>query len=257
MIYQVEKKDLHKLNPIFSSMKDTMIASCLQGHMGTAWVDDISQPRVAQINVGVFMFLAGDPTTPAAKEVLVNLPEHSYIIVNTQEWKTLIEDLHVGSYQKFSRYAFKRDPNLFDKQKLEGNLKRLAPDYILRPIDKEIAHMDSFHALSEDFTYQYDSIAHYLEKSLGFAILYKDQVVSVASAYSVYDGGLEIEVDTHPEFRRKGLALIVSSALILESLRRNIYPNWDAVDLNSVQLAEKLGYEVDTAYDTYYIHYTG
>jgi len=225
--------------------------------MGTAWVDDISQPRVAQINVGVFMFLAGDPTTPAAKEVLVNLPEHSYIIVNTQEWKTLIEDLHVGSYQKFSRYAFKRDPNLFDKQKLEGNLKRLAPDYILRPIDKEIAHMDSFHALSEDFTYQYDSIAHYLEKSLGFAILYKDQVVSVASAYSVYDGGLEIEVDTHPEFRRKGLALIVSSALILESLRRNIYPNWDAVDLNSVQLAEKLGYEVDTAYDTYYIHYTG
>ena len=60
-----------------------------------------------------------------------------------------------------------------------------------------------------------------------------------------YVEGIEIEVDTVPEERRKHLATIVCSALILKCLEEGLYPSWDAQSMNSVRLAESLGYEYD------------
>ena len=76
-------------------------------------------------------------------------------------------------------------------------------------------------------------------------------IVSGASSYSRYREGIEIEVDTVPEERNKGLAAIVCAALILDCLEEGLYPSWDAQNLTSVHLAEKLGYELDHAYTAY------
>ncbi|MCR5501716.1 MAG: GNAT family N-acetyltransferase [Lachnospiraceae bacterium] len=62
---------------------------------------------------------------------------------------------------------------------------------------------------------------------------------------------MEIEVDTVEEERRKGLATIVSAALILRCLDEGLYPSWNAQNMKSVRLAEKLGYEFDHEYTTY------
>lgn len=43
--------------------------------------------------------------------------------------------------------------------------------------------------------------------------------------------------------------------LILDCLDKGKYPNWDAANLNSVSLAEKLGYVLEESYDTSYINY--
>ena len=51
--------------------------------------------------------------------------------------------------------------------------------------------------------------------------------------------------------RRKGLALIACSALILRCLEEGLYPSRDAQNMNSVHLAEKLGYEFDHEYEVY------
>ncbi|MGL5086426.1 MAG: GNAT family N-acetyltransferase, partial [Clostridium sp.] len=64
-----------------------------------------------------------------------------------------------------------------------------------------------------------------------------------------------IEIDTHPEHRRKGLATVAASALILDCIKRGKYPSWDAANLESVDLAKKLGYVFKEAYDTYFIDY--
>jgi len=66
-----------------------------------------------------------------------------------------------------------------------------------------------------------------------------------------YVEGIEIEVDTVPEERRKHLATIVCSALILKCLEEGLYPSWDAQSMNSVRLAESLGYEYDHDYIAY------
>ena len=44
---------------------------------------------------------------------------------------------------------------------------------------------------------------------------------------------------------------IVCSALILKCLEEGLYPSWDAQSMNSVRLAESLGYEYDHDYIAY------
>jgi len=94
----------------------------------------------------------------------------------------------------------------------------------------------------------------YIHRGVGFCILHIGQIVCCASSYSVYDDGIEIEIDTHPDCRRKRLATVAASALILDCLDRGKYPSWDAANLESVALAKKLGYVLHDPYDTYYIH---
>ena len=77
------------------------------------------------------------------------------------------------------------------------------------------------------------------------------RIVAGASSYTRYNEGIEIEVDTVPEERRKGLALAACAALILRCLDEGLYPSWDAQNMNSVHLAEKLGYEFDHEYTAY------
>ena len=95
----------------------------------------------------------------------------------------------------------------------------------------------------------------YEKYGLGVILLKDGQVVSGASSYSAYKGGIEIEIDTRKDYRRKGLASICGAKLILECLDRGLYPSWDAQNMGSVALAEKLGYHFDHAYDAYEVQW--
>ena len=230
-----------------------MILSYLQGHMGHAWADDPEIPTVAQVVVGDFIFYAGNPNTKGAEELLYNIPEDSLVIVNTDKWKNRIETTYKGSIEKFQRYAFKKNAEYLHCDHIRSFLNELPKGYELKKVDKTLAYDTSFQELSEDFTSQFESIDDYINRGIGYCILNDGQVVCGASSYSIYEDGIEIEIDTHPNHRRKGLATIAASALILDCLDRGIYPSWDAANLQSVNLAQKLGYVLDNAYDTYYI----
>lgn len=239
---------------MFEDLDSTIILSCLQGHMGTAWVNDLENPTVAQIIVGIFSFYAGDPNATEAEELLYNLPEDILVIVNTDEWKKRLETVHKGAFDKFQRYKFRKNPADLNSSYLETLLLKLPEEYELKRIDATIANDPSLHEISEDFTCQFDSIEDYLNRGAGFAILHHGQVVCGASSFSIYDDGIEIEVGTHPNHRRKGLATVVSSALMLDCLARGMYTSWDAANPESAKLAKQLGYVYEEAYDTYYIN---
>lgn len=240
---------------MFDGMDSTIILSCLQGHMGTAWVDDLENPTVAQVTVGIFVFFAGNPNTKIAEELLYNLSEYSLAIVNTEEWKNRIETIHKGSIEKFQRYKFNKNPEHLDKTHIQKLLTPLPEGYELKKIDATISKEPSLHELSEDFIAQFNSIDDFIDRGVGFAILKEGQVVCGATSFSIYDDGIEIEIATHPQHRRKGLAIITASALILDCLERGIYPSWDGANNESVKLAEKLGYIFKESYDTYFIDY--
>ncbi|OPJ64374.1 GNAT acetyltransferase [Clostridium oryzae] len=97
------------------------------------------------------------------------------------------------------------------------------------------------------------SLEEFLEHGIGYVIVHNGEIISGASSYSYCEGSIEITIGTKKEFRRKGLALAVASKLIVECMERNIYPAWDAANLESVALAEKLGYHFDKAYEVYSI----
>ena len=99
--------------------------------------------------------------------------------------------------------------------------------------------------------------ATYQKLGLGVVILSDGQLVSGASSYTTYENGIEIQVDTKNEYRRKGLAEICSAKLILMCLERGLYPSWDAQNKGSLALAEKLGYHYSHTYTAYEVYEYG
>ena len=85
-------------------------------------------------------------------------------------------------------------------------------------------------------------------RKIGVVISKDGLIISGASSYSRYQNGIEIEIDTRKEYRRNGFACICAAKLILECLKRNLYPSWDAHNKASAALAEKLGYHYSHAY---------
>ncbi|WP_026690477.1 GNAT family N-acetyltransferase [Alteribacter aurantiacus] len=253
MIYKADQHARENMGPLFKEMDSTIVLSYLQGHMGTGWVDNLENPTVAQITVGIFVFYAGNPHTKEVNELLLNLPDFTLAIVESDEWKEMIETVHQGAFEKFSRYRFEKDRKHIDREHIQNIMSELPEDYEIKNVDDEIVKKASFHDLSEDFISQFNSEDDFIQRGMGYAILHERRVVSAATSFSIYDDGIEIEVASDPDYRRKGLASIVSAALMLECLDQGKHPSWDGANQESVELAKKLGYVLKDSYDTYFI----
>ena len=241
-----ELEDTSKAVSLFDGWQESLIWSCLQKVMGKVYVTDIEDPKSAFAFVGCFGFLAGVPD----EELVKNKPAGFVILVpQNTEWAELIESIYPDA-RKMTRYAIKKDTS-FDVDLLKKNLLLLPEEYELRNIDGEIYDKCLENPVTADFVSAFGSKEKYLKDGRGVVILKDGAIVSGASSYTRYNEGIEIEVDTKEPERRKNLALISCSALILRCLEEGLYPSWDAQNMNSVHLAEKLGYEFDHEYTAY------
>lgn len=184
------------------------------------------------------------------RELVVKKP-HGFVIMVPQNeaWSALIEECY-PSAKKVERYAIKKD-TIFDVEMLRKEVGKLPPGYELRQIDSVIYDQCLESPVTADFVSAFESKEQYLRIGRGMVILKDGKIVSGASSYTRFNEGIEIEVDTIEPERRKHLATIVCSALILKCLDEGLYPSWDAQNMHSVRLAEKLGYEFDRAYTAY------
>lgn len=244
MIYEIE--DTSKVRSIFEGWEETLIYSCLQKVMGKIFVSDMDNPKSALAYVGCFGFYAGEPD----KELVINKPA-GFVIMTPQneDWAKLIEECFPLA-KRVTRYAIKKD-TIFDKEALRNEIDKLPQGYELTKIDSAIYDKCLLNPVTADFVSSFNSKKHYLTMGRGMVILKDGRIVSGASSYTRYNEGIEIEVDTVKEERRKHLATIVCSALILNCLEEGLYPSWDAHNMNSVHLAEKLGYELSHEYVAY------
>ena len=239
----------------FSGWEDMLIEACLEGEMGRLWADDLSNPRAVRAISGDFCFLAGDPGSPAASALASSLPEtakDSLLMVPCGEgWERVIEAAWPGRYAKILRYAVHGEPDAFDRKYLADLAKRLPAGVRLCPIGRELYGKLLKEEWSRDFCSNFPSWESYCRNGLGFAALADGEPVSGASSYVACSRGIEIEVDTHPGYRRQGLAAACCARLILECLEQGRYPSWDAANLASVALSQKLGYHLAHEYLTY------
>lgn len=244
MIYELE--DTKKAEGLFDGWQETLIYSCLQNVMGRIYVTDPDEPVSALAYVGCFGFLAGKPD----RELAAGKPEGFSILVPQNEaWEQVIEDVYPDA-RKVIRYAIRKDTR-FNKAVLKKNIDMLPAGYEIRQIDSEIYDRCLEDPQTRDFVSSFDDKEHYLKLGRGITIVKDGKVVAGASSYTRYKEGIEIEVDTVESERRNHLATVACSALILRCLEEGLYPSWDAQNMNSVRLAEKLGYEFDHEYVAY------
>ncbi len=249
MVYELT--DTSKVEKLFEGWEETLIYSCLQKVMGKIYVTDLENPVSAFAFVGCFGFFAGEPD----RELVANKPDGFVIMVpQNEEWAKLIEECH-ASAKRVARYAIKKDTK-FDTALLQAAVNSLPDGYEIKRIDADIYDKCLEDPVTEDFVSSFDSKEKYLEMGRGMVVMKGDKIAAGASSYTRYNEGIEIEVDTVESERRKHLATTACAALILLCLDEGLYPSWDAQNMNSVHLAEKLGYEFDHEYVAYEVDRT-
>ena len=239
---------------LFEKWQDTMVWSCLQGVMGRLYADARETPKSAMAMLGDFCFFAGEPN----RELAVYKPEgckQDFIIMtaDSQEWFAMIESVYRDNAKKVRRYAFRKEGMAFNREKLISYTEAIGAEYHLQMIDAKLFHYCREQKWSRDLVSLYADYDAYQKLGLGVVALKDGEPVSGASSYSRYQNGIEIQIDTKEAYRRRGLATACGAKLILACLDRGLYPSWDAQNLWSVGLAEKLGYTFDHEYTAYEI----
>lgn len=245
---KIENTD--KVKYLFEGWNETLIWSCLQKTMGEIYADDGENPVSAMAILGDFCFFAGKEN----EKLVMNIKKDFIIAVpQNEKWATLIEKCYDSRAKRVTRYAIKKEYDIFDKEKLEKVVDGLSDEYSIKIIDEEIYNQCKESKWCADLVSQYTDYEMYKKYGLGVAVLKGGRIISGASSYSHYNDGIEIEIDTKKEYRRQGLAYVCGAKLIIECLKRGLYPSWDAQNKWSVALAEKLGYHYESEYTAYEI----
>lgn len=250
MVYELQNTE--RAAALFAGWQETMLLSCLQGIMGKIMVTDTEAPASALAEIGCFSFFAGVPD-----EELVRYKTHGFriLVPRNGAWELLIEACFPKS-GRVMRYAIRKD-TVFDRERLHVLANQLPKDCERKLIDGELYDRCLESPVTADFVSAFGSKEKFLEYGLGMVILKNGKIVSGASSYARYRDGIEIEVDTVRSERRRHLATAVCAALILRCLDAGLYPSWDAQNLASVHLAEKLGYRFSHAYPAYEVEDSG
>lgn len=77
MIYEANIHTRKKLVSMFEDFNNVVLLSYLQGHMGTAWVNDLENPTVAQVTVGILHFTL---------ETQIRKKQKSYYVIFQKEF---------------------------------------------------------------------------------------------------------------------------------------------------------------------------
>lgn len=238
-------EDLNKLRYLFKDIRFYMGNSVLDGLMGRAYADNIDNPKFAILIVRSYCFMSGNLEKQNLKELIDN-KLNGYKIIPSDNLKTAIEELFGDNVNKTERYSLKKDPE-FDKERLQDYVGKISKDYNFQKIDKMLAEK-----IKET---QFINITDNYEKyGIGYCCIYNNEIVGVASSNIFYKDGIEVNIKVKEEHRRKGIATALASQLILECLKQNKKISWDASNLNSVGLAQKLGFEYDSTYSTYILN---
>lgn len=238
---------------LFAGWDETIIWSCLQKVMGCVYANGTKNPTAAAALLGDFGFLAGQADTDFLLALKKDVCRKNFIILVPQNtsWNAAIEACYGDDCRRVTRYAFQKGGESFDPSKLERLAGGLPAEYRLTMINRQWYACCQKTHWCRDLVAQYKSFEEYAKWGLGVLVLRGSVPVSGASSYSSYRFGIEVEIDTRQEYRRKGLAAACGARLILECLKRNLYPSWDAQNAWSAALAQKLGYRFSHEYTAY------
>lgn len=249
MIYELETTAYEKARPLFQGMGHSQLFAdaIFEGnHVGRVFVDDPECPTTALIApMCEFFFTAGRTDNTAFNQAMRALilselvsPEGDLLLFPTSEaWQSAL-DMLFADYARLhiARKAFTFIPTMF-AERHAGWRTWLPSGYAIHQYDLALAENTEL----ADF---WGSLANFLARGFGFAVVKGDEVISRCHTVMVGGGEAEINIETAEPYRRQGYAMLAACAFIEHCLEQGLRPAWSCWDNNipSQILAQRLGF---------------
>jgi len=254
MLSELPPDHRQALRPLFDGFPGLhgCVDAALEGAMGRAWADDPAAPSVALLQLD-FYLLAGDPRAAAAEEAVRMPSPPASIAVSSPAWEPPLREVWDEQLAMRTRVAFR--PGRWDRERLRGFIDALPAAFTLKRITAACA--PRFGELADSLVYNFASLQDFVARGAGFGVEHEGRFVSGCSSFALSSRSLEFEIQTHPDFRRRGLASAAAAAMIEHCVERGLEPCWDAHNEISAALAAKLGFVDQAPYTAYELRQPG
>jgi len=197
------------------------------------------------ITVGDFVELIGSFDEEIYKKIIE--PKEVHLMAPPATWKKALEKRFSGKISEYTRVSFHPMVATFAAKaatafKKEKKLSIEGYPVEIKPIEKKLLPV----LLEEEWSS--DVVANTMVNNkkdfqgFGFVAGIGTKIIGGIGCYTLYRNGIEIEIDTQAEYRRRGIATLLSLRMLEECGRRNLACHWDAMNIASASLAKKLGF---------------
>lgn len=191
-----------------------------------------------------FIFLAGAVNTAQLAKLETSWKYRMFVCLS-QEW----EDALLSSYKSIvpiTRYQMEFDMLDINSNKLGNMIHSIPPQFSISEFNEKAYNAHPFgHGVN------YKNFEDFRQTGAGAVIWHQDDIVASASSFLTYHNEVELDISTLPEYRRKGLGIACAAKMILACKEKNILVHWDAQNIASKRMAEKLGYKLAHEYLAY------
>ncbi|UCG01377.1 MAG: GNAT family N-acetyltransferase [Candidatus Heimdallarchaeota archaeon] len=257
MIQQIPQNQLMNFWHYFKNHKmKNPLAQNLAWSKVKGFSDNLDNPDIVMFLFNHWAcYLAGNNESEKLKEFLAKIPEKAIIYVPSLEWEPRLKP-----YWTYFGYLSRTELSAqnLSLEKIRRLSTALPEGFQIKRVDLEVAKR----ILSQNLADHWVNVINYLggpekfiEEGVGFCIQEGEKVVSIVMGYKAsmpITQSIELDIVTHPDYRGRGFATLVSAKLIEYLLKEGIEPHWDAANPLSSKLATKLGFTDPEPYKCYY-----
>lgn len=244
MIYKYPQEKRAEMLPLFQGLEylEALVLGILTSDLGKVYVDDLNNPVNSMLVYEEAMLVAfgGSGVGATAVELFSKIPKRAAFVYPNEKWAALIKEYFNGKLKFQTRTKFS-SANL-DIEKIR-KLKDVIPEgYIIVKINDDV--IDKFEERTVSKISRFcGSIDNFRKNGFGFCALYNGKIAAdITNGGISYKNAFEIDIETHPDHRRRGLATVLAAYMIEYSLENGLDPRWDAENKPSADFALKLGY---------------
>ena len=229
---------------IISLFKDytfwrTFMDLVLYQNMGLA-IADRPNPKMAVLFFSGAVVYGGKVEPEVACDLVKQLPVQPMVLGSDPEWYKYLKAFEFA--QRTEKQRFYHPSNSLNFEKTHRLSKQAIPGYTIRRIEPS-DDQELFEKLGwEHQRYHYKDMDQFVTDGLGYCAVQNHTICAAVSCFARYRNEAEIQITTHVDHRRKGLAQALAARFILDCQNKGIECPWDATDEASANLANKLGY---------------
>ena len=256
------------VRPLFAPISYNLaIDSILSGlSPGDIYVDNTNYPRLAVTRTSSRIFLAGQPQEAFASALNHHFLRRIYLYAAstglefytlhyTPGWQEQIE-YFLGSVHPMRGarlfFSLATDTWVRDSPTIEG--------YEIQPVDPALlarTDLRNIDGVEEEMQSERSTIGDFLYRSFGYCAIKDGAIVAWCMSEYNFDDRCEIGIWTDENHRRRGLAVVMATAVIDQAIAEGISTiGWHcwAGNAPSIATARKLGFTLAISYPVYFAY---